>query len=344
MKTNNRTRLQRGFTLVELLVVIAIIGVLVALLLPAIQAAREASRRVSCSNNIRQIALAVLNHEGSKKRLPAGSTTAEVGQINGPYLTTWTVDILPFIEQSQLFDQWDSQQSLEHANNRALRETFVSSYLCPSDQGISELIIPASGPLSDDTTTGTNNPMPLAPGSYRAMSGSSLGASGDHFWDNPKHSQLLLTVLVMPLEKRGPMYSTSLRTAVGNTNQRALKPVKLREIDDGTSNTILVGEYQTATVPSRRTFWAYAYTSYNQSSAIPESRTLQADFEKCYAIGPGGIDHRCPRGWGSFHNGGIINFALCDGSVRPISQDIDMAIFVAAATISNGESAQLSEN
>jgi prepilin-type N-terminal cleavage/methylation domain-containing protein len=304
-----------GFTLVELLVVIAIIGVLVALLLPAIQAAREAARRSQCSNNLKQIGLAILNYESAVGRLPAGSTT-DAADIGGPYFGTWTVDILPYLEQQALYDLWDKTVDFSHINNRKLRETFLASYLCPSDQDLAELTMPESGPgLS----------VPWAPGSYRAMSGYSLGEDGNHYWDNP---QYLSYPNEMPDWRRGAMYSVA-REPSGS---RRLKAVKLKEILDGTSQTLLVGEYHTQTFPSRRTLWAYAYTSYNQSGAIPQSRILIPDYLRCGAIGGIG-DHTCKRAWGSLHAGNQIQFVYCDGSVRSIEQDIDMNIFVTEATI-----------
>ena len=124
----------RGFTLVELLVVIAIIGILVALLLPAIQAAREAARRNQCLNNLRQIGLGVLNFEQANGRLPAGSTT-ETPKLDGPYYSTWTVDILPQLEQQAVYDLWHPEAGFSRSINRALRETFLQVYLCPSDTG-----------------------------------------------------------------------------------------------------------------------------------------------------------------------------------------------------------------
>jgi prepilin-type processing-associated H-X9-DG protein len=115
-------------------------------------------------------------------------------------------------------------------------------------------------------------------------------------------------------------------------------PERMAAISDGTSNTLMVGEYATRTQPNRRTFWAYAYTSYNTSCVTyAQSRTLIADYAKCVNTSPGG-DNQCKRAWGSFHAGGAINFVMCDGSVRSISPDIDMNfVMPALATIAGGE-------
>ena len=111
-------------------------------------------------------------------------------------------------------------------------------------------------------------------------------------------------------------------------------------IKDGTSKTMLIGEYHTITQQNRRSFWAYAYTSYNQSSAFYESRVLLPDYIKCTQIGGGGA-HTCKRAWGSLHSGGLVQFVFCDGSVHSISQSVDMNLFVASGTISNGETITL---
>jgi hypothetical protein len=100
-----------------------------------------------------------------------------------------------------------------------------------------------------------------------------------------------------------------------------------------------VGEYHTRTMQNRRTLWAYGYTSYNQSSGFFESRTLIPDYDRCVAIGGGGI-HTCKRGWGSLHVGGI-QFVSCDGSVRSIADTVDMQLFVASSTIANNETDSL---
>src|SRR5687767_1534855 len=112
----SRSRSRLGFTLVELLVVIAIIGVLVALLLPAVQAAREAARRSQCGNQLKQIALGVLNFESAKGHFPAGAGY-NGREIDSPQLSTWTVDILPYAEQAPLHRLWDRRYDFASAFN-----------------------------------------------------------------------------------------------------------------------------------------------------------------------------------------------------------------------------------
>jgi prepilin-type processing-associated H-X9-DG protein len=111
----------------------------------------------------------------------------------------------------------------------------------------------------------------------------------------------------------------------------------LGRIPDGTSNTILVGEYATPTVPERRVMWAYSYSAYSVASALPDSRTLIPDFERCaFELGAGVL--ACSRSWGSYHaNGSVINFVMCDGSVRAISSGIQVDIFAGLGSIGGGE-------
>jgi len=138
-----------AFTLVELLVVIAIIGVLVSLLLPAVQAAREAARRIQCTNNLKQIALAALNYESQTGMLPrsgnvaiekltaSGSNGAAVEYLAADHerglLTSWAVDLLPLIEEQNLHAIFDLSKSVFEQESDA-QSRFVSSYMCPSDE------------------------------------------------------------------------------------------------------------------------------------------------------------------------------------------------------------------
>src|SRR5437868_4368459 len=122
-----------GFTLVELLVVIAIIGVLVALMLPAVQSSREAARRLQCTNNLKQVGIALLNYESSHKHFPAGyvSQFDSSGNDTGPGWG-WASQILPQMEETAIQSTIHFDLPIEHANNAA-RATTISGYLCPTE-------------------------------------------------------------------------------------------------------------------------------------------------------------------------------------------------------------------
>ncbi len=121
-----------GFTLVELLVVIAIIGILVGLLLPAVQAAREAARRMQCSNNLKQIGLAMHNYESSYRRLPSGFVS--LGRTGSPGWG-WGAALLPFMEQSSIYNNIDSRLAIDNDYHAPVRINSIPTYLCPSDIG-----------------------------------------------------------------------------------------------------------------------------------------------------------------------------------------------------------------
>ncbi len=315
----------RAFTLVELLVVIAIIGILIALLLPAVQAAREAARRSQCSNNLKQIGLALHNYHDTNKSFPPGgyncanwpSSNCGNYSYSGPHLTTWTIAILPFMELSTLYDQYDQDLPNEHATNQVVNQSFVATYMCPSDLGQNKLYQPESGP----------RPYAYGPGSYRAVSG--LVDPTQSFWDEANTN---------PSNTRGLLHT------VGHTNRSNWDISRFAYVKDGTSNTIAVAEWHTKTRFTRRTFWSYAYTSYNQSSICPACGPFLVglpDYDECAAKrnAVGGLPqgtNACKRAFASLHPGGL-NGLLVDGSVDFISATIDLNTLGAMATISGGE-------
>jgi len=313
--------MKRGLTLIELLVVIAIIGLLVALLLPAVQAAREASRRSSCSNNLRQLGVAILSYHDNYGSFPPGNVTKTQGICHGDALagvgyptedgSNRLIANLPFIEEASLYATYDFNDFNEAAQNRKVREAYIVSYLCPSDLE-AELGVPASGPACVPALN-----LAYRPGSYRAMCGRS---DGNQFIDSD-------AFLNYPRSWRGPIHTVGLG---GWTVER------LRNVVDGTSHTIMVGESATQTNPTFRTFWSYSYSHYSLSSATPQARTLLGDYDACTKAGGNGASLPCRRGWGSLHTDGS-NFLFCDGAVQFLSTSIDMNLFVTMGTIDGGE-------
>ena len=334
-----RLRSSAGFTLVELLVVIAIIGVLVALLLPAVQAAREAARRSSCGNNLKQISLALHNYHDTNLGFPAGNVTR--GDCCGHCSRiTWTIDILPYIEQMNLYQRYDRSAFTDnlncgdaHPNNRFVRESQVKTFECPSDPNIRlGLLEPASGPGNDLNIR-------YRVSSYRAVSGFS-GFTGRVFWDTCEPG--LINALPSPFTGRLPHEWKGILHSVGRPGTPCShgEPERFATIVDGSSNTLMVGEYYNNDVSRRTSFWAYGYASYNSSSISDQSRTLNFSYNKCNVPGAPGDDNPCKRGFGSAHPG-IIQFAMGDASVRPISVNVDTRILGGMATIQGGESVQI---
>lgn len=305
---------RHGFTLIELLVVIAIIAILIGLLLPAVQKVREAAARAQCSNNLKQIGIGLHAHHDTFGLLPPGGITR--GNCCGTQShSNWAIEILPFVELANLYNTYDQNQTNENTANTFTRTQRVKLYECPSDSsGPFTLLRPASGPGSG---------LDYMPGSYRAVSGRANITAPLGWFDNSEGAAL-------PQTFRGALHTV--------WNNLGLQQERLTDIRDGTSNTLMVGEYHTSTVPRRRTFWAYTYTSYNQSSVHPASHTYLPDFTRCEQISAQlGLDNRpCRRAFGSFHTNGA-NWLMCDGSVRFIPQSVDMNLLSNMATIAGQE-------
>jgi len=214
MSKRSHQGLRQGFTLIELLVVIAIIAILIGLLLPAVQKVREAAARMKCSNNFKQIGLALHNHHDSRGSLPPGATADKAPWRNGGtqddnWGSSWMVHILPYI-QDNIYRQWQffGQSGWQNANNNSLiKGNPVSIYRCPST------VLPETNPYM--TTRPGSGGVGSMYTSYVAIGGSYLDAGVQTFRTNLYSTQ-------------GTMFRNS--------------KIKLTEISDGTSNTMVVGE------------------------------------------------------------------------------------------------------
>jgi prepilin-type N-terminal cleavage/methylation domain-containing protein/prepilin-type processing-associated H-X9-DG protein len=294
-----------GFTLVELLVVIAIIGILVALLLPAVQAAREAARRMQCTNNLKQLALACHNYVDTFKKFPPNHifSVAPSGSQNVEGWG-WHVLILPFIEQQPLHDQLDvnryslvdtlAKQNPGLQNPIPLLQTEIKSFVCPSD---------------------SNKFHPLAHTNRHFGGGVGTSAGGYGNW-RPSNTNYM--------SSRGMRNNNQIN--VNNDTHgmfMGILSVKLRDVLDGTSNTFLIGERDT--INCRAGTWIGVRNPRGNGT-----RGFYYNTANCRVLlnapdPPFAWNSRqgCSEGFSSLHPGGA-NFALADASVRFIGDTVEV--------------------
>jgi prepilin-type N-terminal cleavage/methylation domain-containing protein len=308
-----------GFTLVELLVVIAIIGILVGLLLPAVQAAREAARRMQCSNNLKQLGLAFHNYESAIKRLPPGGLHLRDGfgaaSSSTSWGPNWLIFLLPYVEQGNLYSQYNSN-SLFARESPLVVGTSVKTYACPSD--IQDVMFDQAGSFNGTATK-------FARGNYACNAG-----GGDAF----STGDYALT------QARGP-FSMGGRCST------------LAALSDGTSNVLFAAEIIVANNNTDvRGAWAYAVgtffcggSRYNNvptpqvflrpnGNALDDTRRDRNSFcsatfatdrnLRCLVPDPTDRAYQTAR---SRHTGGV-QAVRGDGSVTFISDSIDLTIWL----------------
>ncbi|NBR06709.1 MAG: DUF1559 domain-containing protein [Planctomycetes bacterium] len=306
---------RKAFTLIELLVVIAIIGVLIGLLLPAVQKVRDAAARLQCTNNLKQIGLAMMNYESTYRTLPPGyidnMTTNPVNSVAtsnpDPIIGWgWGTLILPYLEQEPLYKSINIGSIAMNNTSPAaiaLRKTVIKGFLCPSDD---------SG-INTFTISGTGGNFELAKSSYAGVNGQAELADFD-------------TALGLGMFLRG-------------------RGVSIAEVTDGLSNTIFVGERSSksakqavGTLPGVCT-WVGALPGGDLDGESPALYILghtgdPSDPHKPNTPQPDGFYHA--EDFTSKHSGGI-NFLLGDGSVRFITDNIDKQTWVKLGTRNGGE-------
>ncbi|MCX7425598.1 MAG: DUF1559 domain-containing protein [Planctomycetia bacterium] len=316
-----------GFTLVELLVVIAIIGALVALLIPAVQAAREAARRIECASHLKQLALAAQNYHAAHESFPPGLDQFEASsppRFRGTSLFAW---LLPYLENGNVVAGWDYAQPLRNAEGGRGAKTAANPALlvCPSDR-IEENPIALGSEYYGMTSYGGN-------GGRRSYPADAATVDG--------------------------IFHTTGPASLPEPNQ---KPVRVAAIHDGTSHTLLFGErnhadgnYETFVVKA----WAETLQGLGiwaalggrrrigdvtMSAHAPINYRLPFDYAGLAAADPPISSARdfdyyhalrvCS--WGSNHPGGA-NFAMADGSVTFLTDDLPLATLQALSTRSGGE-------
>jgi prepilin-type N-terminal cleavage/methylation domain-containing protein len=327
----HRTVSDRGFTLVELLVVIAIIGVLVALLLPAVQAAREAARRQQCMSNLRQLGIGLANYESANGAYPpAMEFSSSVGNPQDPNPNTvgpnWAIRLLPYIEQQALFNQIDktvlasgtwpagkAPPQIAHANNAHVRTAVLPVFLCPTDTKFNTTMTEWGATL-------------WARGNYAANAGNGP------LWNRPGDG-------IFGPNSDG--WREGRRRGVIGPNVAS----KMKQITDGTSNTLLLGEVRAGITPrDRRGTWALGAAGASAlfwfgqtgddngpnlcSPLSDDTAGLSSPADDSLMTQECMYDYtgdnlQVQATVRSAHLGGV-NIALCDGSSRFIGNSVDI--------------------
>jgi len=287
---------RRGFTLIELLVVVAIMAILVSLLLPAVQQAREAARRSSCKNNLAQVVIALHNYDMAHECLPPGcvNPTGPIRNLPVGYHHSWFNSILPHLDETTLYQRIDFDHSIYAPENAEVRPYIISSLLCPSDPGPALTAATLEGGLA-------------ALASY----------AGVH---HPVED-------VIDSDNRGVLFLNS--------------SIRNEQIEDGTSYTIFVGEQLRS---SEDLGWSSGTRATLRNGGSPMNATGRQpprgeDTVVVFEV-EGGGDSLDPEmrvgGFASPHAGGV-QFAIGDGSVRFLSENIEPEVYHSLLDRADGE-------
>jgi prepilin-type N-terminal cleavage/methylation domain-containing protein/prepilin-type processing-associated H-X9-DG protein len=310
---------RQAFTLIELLVVIAVIGILIGLLVPAVQRVRESANRAQCQNNLKQLAIGFYTYEVANQQYPLAYTNPAIGNNTWH---SWAPFILPYIEQDVLARNYDFTTAWWLAPNRALVATQLTMMQCPST------------PMQDRMQDNPQNPPP-----------NKTGACGDYFPPTGVHPDINLA---LPISEQIPA-TTDLRGVIcwytpNNTKNR------VADVTDGTSNSFLLAE-----CAGREDVWRGTVMTPVNFTSAPKVRACGgawATTDNPYTIGqriawdpafgpiPGPVQINNSNEWGhcfySFHPGGA-NFAFADGSVRFLGVGTSLWTLAALTTRAGGE-------
>lgn len=324
-----RHSLRDGFTLVELLVVIAIIGILIALLLPAVQAAREAARRSQCSNNLKQIGLALHNYESTFRTLPPGYIVSNRSSTH--------VHLLPYFEQSASYNLFDFKSDINSsASNQAARQQKIATFQCPSHPASPALVL--SGTQCPDGCGLTNYVQSLGNNAnYSSGNGPfgwERGAKFAEITDGLSNTALFAEILLGPASA-SPLTGV---VAAGDPDDYRVATNLPYSTWDASSN----GDQIAAAECDNRAMTAYLYRGKQYYRGIVVTTFYS------HTLTPNSIHRDCIRGTGlnaghlaarSYHPGGA-QVCLADGSVRFASNTITEDVWRAVGSKSDGDVVQ----
>jgi len=305
-----------GFTLVELLVVIAIIGILVGLLLPAVQAAREAARRMQCSNNLKQIGLALHNYESSYKAMPAGcnGTPNAAGTNFNGHGWTWHASILPYLEQNNLYNAIQGPDGMgnERGDQNSgkplvVRATILKVFWCPSQPDV----------------TGASQKNGYQPANYNGNMGTRIGNGNDDcICTGVSNLQQMMTNPWGCMNGDGIFYVQS--------------KIRFADVTDGLANTIFVSEVPDSGGDAIGQFNAGADRRVVFSGGADSNPPTEMSEFLIASETNDPINGGAEEAAGSWHPGGA-QFLMGDGSVQFLSENMDMTTYRALSTRSGAE-------
>jgi prepilin-type N-terminal cleavage/methylation domain-containing protein/prepilin-type processing-associated H-X9-DG protein len=304
-----------AFTLIELLVVIAIIGILIALLLPAVQKIREAAARIQCQNNLKQLGLAIHNYHDANNSLPP----ARVGR---DAYATWPVLIAPYVEQQNFYNLWDITRTYQQQPNPLARTQTLKIFFCPSRRS------PMLSPASENGVSGTdgNGHLDSACGDYACCDG-----DGWHRNEAVARGAMIAPMLTNPNVGDNNPYPARILGFRSVTN--------FNSISDGLSNTLLIGEKHVrigglglAADGDDAYYSGYNYDTaqrsggwYIDDSGVKQYKPLMKPTDAASTIR-----------FGSWHTG-LCNFVFCDGSVHALPVNIDFETLRRLADRNDGQ-------
>ena len=308
-EANHQAR-RKAFTLVELVTVIIIVAVLVALLLPAIQQARDSSRGTLCRNNFKQLSWAIQNYHDVFGCFPAGIDYS--GDDQFPVLWSWRVALLPYLDQKLLYDELNLRYGIRDSKNQELLTRPMPFFYCPMDPYIGKTKV-----INDGATAGT-----WGTASY-------FGVSGNWGLITAGNGNLLSPDQCSNLNDK---FSLGTRSGVLYENSW----VQIRDITDGTSSTLMIGERG---IPKTQdSGW---FSGPGLANACPGGWTDAVlpfvDNFGLSGLGPTNANQSQSHRWWSNHEAGGVFFASCDGSVKFYSYETDAKVMNSLSTRSGGE-------